>query len=753
MTINKVTVLGAGTMGAQLAALFVNAGLKVKLLDIVVDKNDPNLIAKKSYDKITDKKRPLLFDLNLASHLTYGNFDDDLVNDDADLYIEAVKEDIEIKHAVWQQVLQHAKEDALFATNTSGIPINAIAQTFNEKDQERFFGLHFFNPPRIMKLVELIPTSHTKESIILDVKNFAQNVLGKGVIVVNDVPGFVANRVGTQTMNDIMYRAEQHKLSIVDVDALTGQAIGCPKTGTYALSDLVGLDIAVSVIKGMQQVPEETPYFHDVKIVNTLFDNGALGRKTKQGFYKKDKETKARLVYDVEKQDYVPVSQPQLPILNEFNKDLVHNLDVIFNAQDEAGLFLWETLRNNFYYSAINVPKATDDFRDIDRALVWGFNWKLGPFQLWDAMGYERVKTRMEDEIGDLPQWISDLDGGFYKQDETIEYATPVSHFVKDELWDKGDAKLSVTHDDQLLLKLQSKNNVITDEFNDALVDAIDLLENDHYTSMVIYADGNNFSVGANLFLMKKAHEDGLVDDVVAQSIDKLHYSFNRLKYSLKPVVTAVQGRALGGGCELVLYSPIVVAASETYIGLVEAGVGLLPSGGGLAEMADRILRTSHKFDDKQASMTKVLTNIAFAKVSTNAFEARRYGYLRDTDTIIFNTAQRVEVALKRAKYEAETNYIPNPRHQYIALGEDFKALIQGQLDAQRRGHFISDHDYHIALNIATILAGGDLPRNTFINQRYIQSLEKIGFIDLLKSKKSYERIAHMLKTGKPLRN
>ncbi len=341
----------------------------------------------------------------------------------------------------------------------------------------------------------------------------------------------------------------------------------------------------------------------------------------------------------------------------------------------------------------------------------------------------------MEDEIGDLPQWISDLDGGFYKQDETIEYATPVSHFVKDELWDKGDAKLSVTHDDQLLLKLQSKNNVITDEFNDALVDAIDLLENDHYTSMVIYADGNNFSVGANLFLMKKAHEDGLVDDVVAQSIDKLHYSFNRLKYSLKPVVTAVQGRALGGGCELVLYSPIVVAASETYIGLVEAGVGLLPSGGGLAEMADRILRTSHKFDDKQASMTKVLTNIAFAKVSTNAFEARRYGYLRDTDTIIFNTAQRVEVALKRAKYEAETNYIPNPRHQYIALGEDFKALIQGQLDAQRRGHFISDHDYHIALNIATILAGGDLPRNTFINQRYIQSLEKIGFIDLLKSK------------------
>ncbi|HHS3001945.1 TPA: 3-hydroxyacyl-CoA dehydrogenase/enoyl-CoA hydratase family protein [Staphylococcus argenteus] len=753
MTINKVTVLGAGTMGAQLAALFVNAGLKVKLLDIVVDENDPNLIAKKSYDKIVNKKRPLLFDLNLASNLTYGNFNDDLANDDADLYIEAVKEDIEIKHTVWQQVAQHAKENALFATNTSGIPITAIAKALNNADQERFFGLHFFNPPRIMKLVELIPTSYTKHAIVSEVKSFAQNVLGKGVIVVNDVPGFVANRVGTQTMNDIMYRAEEQNLNITDVDALTGQIIGRPKTGTYALSDLVGLDIAVSVIKGMQQVPEEAAYFNDVKVVNTLFDNGALGRKTKQGFYKKDKDTKERLVYDKEKQEYVPVLQPQLPILNEFNKDLAHNLDVIFNAQDEAGQFLWETLRNNFYYSAINVPKATDDFRDIDRALVWGFNWKLGPFQLWDAMGFERVKSRMEDELGDLPQWINELDGGFYKQDETIEYATPVSHFISDELWDKGDAKLSVTHDDQLLLKLQSKNNVITDEFNDALVEAIDLLENEHYTSMVIYADGNNFSVGANLFLMKKAHEEGLVDDVVAQSIDKLHYSFNRLKYSLKPIVTAVQGRALGGGCELVLYSPIVVAASETYIGLVEAGVGLLPSGGGLAEMVDRILHTSHKFDDKQASMTKVLTNIAFAKVSTNAFEARRYGYLRDTDTIIFNTAQRVEVALKRAKYEAETNYIPKPKYQYIGLGENYKVLIEGQLDAQRLGHFISDYDYHIALEIAYVLSGGELLRNTYINQRDIQKLEKISFIELLKSKKTYDRITHMLETGKPLRN
>ena len=294
---------------------------------------------------------------------------------------------------------------------------------------------------------------------------------------------------------------------------------------------------------------------------------------------------------------------------------------------------------------------------------------------------------------------------------------------------------------------------MITDDFNDDLVEAIDMLENQDFSSMVIYADGNNFSVGANLYQMKKAYEENAVDETIAHAIEKLHYSFNRLKYSLKPVVTAVHGRALGGGCELVLYSPFVVAASETYIGLVEAGVGLLPSGGGLAEMADRILRTSHKADDKQASMSKVLMNIGFAKVSTNAYEAKRYGYLRDTDTIIFNKEKRVEIALKRAQFEADTNYIPTPKQQYIALGEDFRANAEGQLDAQVKGHFISEHDYNIALRIATVLAGGNLPRNTFVNQRYIQTLEKENFIELLKTKKTYERISHMLETGKPLRN
>ncbi|MEY8559901.1 3-hydroxyacyl-CoA dehydrogenase NAD-binding domain-containing protein [Jeotgalicoccus halotolerans] len=752
MTIRKATVLGGGVMGSQIAALLVNAGLKVKLLDIAIDEKDPNKISKKAYEIITDKKRPQLFDLNFTSNLTYGNFDEDLQGeDDADIYIEAVKEELEIKHSVWKKVKEVAKDNALFATNTSGIPIEYIAKVFNDDERKRFFGMHFFNPPRIMKLVEIIPLQDTAEESIKRAQNFAEDKLGKGVVVANDVPGFVANRVGTQTMNDIMHRAEEEGISISETDALTGRSIGRPSTGTYGLSDLVGIDIAVTVTKGLQQVPGEEKFFNDTKIAEKLVEQGALGRKTKKGFYKKEKNK--ILVFDPGKNDYIEQSKPEFPILGKFSKNLKENMDIIFNADDKAGLFLWETLRNNFYYSALNVPKAASDYRDIDRALVWGFNWKKGPFQLWDLMGFSRVKDRMKEELGELPEWIEKRTESFYKDGESIERVTPVSDFIESEIWNREDSRLSVVNSDQLLLKLQSGNNIISNGFAKDLIEAVDLLESEDFSSMVLYADGRNFSVGANLYMMKKAHEMKKVEELVGPAIDTLHKSFNRMKYSLKPIVTAVQGKALGGGCELVLHSPFVVAASETYIGMVEAGVGLLPSGGGLAEMSDRILSTNHKHDDKQQSMSEVLTNIGMAKVSTNAYEAKRYGYLRDTDSVILNVEKRVEAALNKARLESEMNYIPKAERKYIALGRDFKALAEGMLDAQRLGNFISDHDYEITLKIAEVLSGGDIPRNTYVNQRYLQKLEKERFLNLLQNEKTYARISHMLETGKPLRN
>ncbi|WP_026859590.1 3-hydroxyacyl-CoA dehydrogenase/enoyl-CoA hydratase family protein [Jeotgalicoccus psychrophilus] len=752
MTIRKATVLGGGVMGSQIAALLVNAGLKVKILDIAIDKKDPNKISRKSFEMITDKKRPQLFDLNFAPNLTYGNFEEDLQGqDDSDIYIEAVKEELEIKHSVWKQVKAVAKDNALFATNTSGIPIEYIAKVFNKEERQRFFGMHFFNPPRIMKLVEIIPLKDTAEESVKAAQDFAESKLGKGVIVANDVPGFVANRVGTQTMNDIMHRAEEAGISISDTDALTGRSIGRPSTGTYGLSDLVGIDIAVTVTKGMQKVPGEEKFFSSTKVAEKLVEAGALGRKTKQGFYKKEKNK--ILVFNPETSDYVEQSKPQFPILGKFSKDLTANMDVIFNADDKAGLFMWETMRNNFYYSALNVPKAASDYKDIDRALVWGFNWKQGPFQLWDMMGFSRVKNRMKEELGKLPEWIEERTQPFYEEGESIERVTPVSELIDSEIWNREDSNLSVVNTDQLLLKLQSNNNIISDGFSKDLVEAVDLLETEDFSSMVLYADGRNFSVGANLYMMKKSHEMKKVEELVGPAIDQLHNSFNRMKYSLKPIVTAVQGKALGGGCELVLHSPFVVAASETYIGMVEAGVGLLPSGGGLAEMSDRILSTNHKHDDKQQSMSEVLTNIGMAKVSTNAYEAKRYGYLRDTDSIILNVEQRVEAALNKARLESEMNYIPKPAGKYIALGSDFKALAEGMLDAQRLGNFISDHDYEITLKMAEVLSGGDIPRNTYVNQRYLQKLERERFLDLLQNEKTYARISHMLETGKPLRN
>lgn len=752
MTIRKATVLGGGVMGSQIAALLVNAGLKVKILDIAIDKKDPNKISRKSFEMITDKKRPQLFDLNFAPNLTYGNFEEDLQGqDDSDIYIEAVKEELEIKHSVWKQVKAVAKDNALFATNTSGIPIEYIAKVFNKEERQRFFGMHFFNPPRIMKLVEIIPLKDTAEESVKAAQDFAESKLGKGVIVANDVPGFVANRVGTQTMNDIMHRAEEAGISISDTDALTGRSIGRPSTGTYGLSDLVGIDIAVTVTKGMQKVPGEEKFFSSTKVAEKLVEAGALGRKTKQGFYKKEKNK--ILVFNPETSDYVEQSKPQFPILGKFSKDLTANMDVIFNADDKAGLFMWETMRNNFYYSALNVPKAASDYKDIDRALVWGFNWKQGPFQLWDMMGFSRVKNRMKEELGELPEWIEERTQPFYEEGESIERVTPVSELIDSEIWNREDSNLSVVNTDQLLLKLQSNNNIISDGFSKDLVEAVDLLETEDFSSMVLYADGRNFSVGANLYMMKKSHEMKKVEELVGPAIDQLHNSFNRMKYSLKPIVTAVQGKALGGGCELVLHSPFVVAASETYIGMVEAGVGLLPSGGGLAEMSDRILSTNHKHDDKQQSMSEVLTNIGMAKVSTNAYEAKRYGYLRDTDSIILNVEQRVEAALNKARLESEMNYIPKPAGKYIALGSDFKALAEGMLDAQRLGNFISDHDYEITLKMAEVLSGGDIPRNTYVNQRYLQKLERERFLDLLQNEKTYARISHMLETGKPLRN
>lgn len=751
MLIRKATVLGAGVMGSQIAALLVNAGLQVKLLDVVIDEADKNKLSKAGYERIIHPKKGMLYDANMVGNLSYGNFTDDLNElSTSDLFIEAVKEDIQIKHDVWDKIAKIAKPTAILTTNTSGIPIEMIAKVLSDEDKARFIGFHFFNPPRYMKLVELIPNSQTDHGVLEQLKTFAETTLGKGVVIANDVPAFVANRTGVHAISNAMYLGEQAGLSVSEVDALTGKVIGRPM-GTYQLSDLVGNDIGLFVMKGLMQDPTEHAYYKMSELLPVLYEKGALGNKVKHGFYKR--EGRKTLVFDPEVMNYADKPKVELPILKELGRDLAKNMDVIFNASDSAGKFLWENLRNTFYYAAHNVPKATQDFRDIDRAMVWGFNWKLGPFQLWDLMGFEKVKDRIAQELGELPNWVQERQASFYSENEQLDNVKPISEFIAETIWNREGSNLSVTHEQQLLFKIQTTNNTLTADLSTDLIEAIDKLENEAYSSLVLYSPGANFSVGANLFMVKAAIEQGKVDEQIEPTIAELHRAVNRMRYATKPIVTAVQGRALGGGAELILGSPYVVAAAESYIGLVEVGVGLIPSGGGLAELTERVMMSPGLKANHVKLLAEVVTRVSSATVAMNAYEARRHLYLRDTDTIIANSEQRVEVALKKAKFLAENNYIPRTLATFPALGEDFKAIVEGQLDAMRLGNFISDYDMELGLAIASIVSGGAVPEGVLINQLWLQNLEKEYFVKLSKNQKTYERISHMLQTGKPLRN
>lgn len=751
MLIRKATVLGAGVMGSQIAALLVNAGLQVKLLDVVIDEGNKNKLSKAGYERITHPKKGMLYDENMIGNLSYGNFTDDLNElSNSDLFIEAVKEDIQIKHDVWNKIAKIAKPTAILTTNTSGIPIEMIARVLSDEDKARFIGFHFFNPPRYMKLVELIPNSQTDQGVLHQLKTFAETALGKGVVIANDVPAFVANRTGVHAISNAMYLGEQAGLSVSEVDALTGKVIGRPM-GTYQLSDLVGNDIGLFVMKGLMQDPAEHAYFKMSELLPVLYEKGALGNKVKHGFYKR--EGRKTLVFDPEVMSYADKPKVELPILKELGRDLAKNMDIIFNASDLAGKFLWENLRNTFYYAAHNVPKASLDFKDIDRAMVWGFNWKLGPFQLWDLMGFEKVKDRIAQELGELPTWVQERQESFYSENEQLDNVKPISEFVAETLWNREGSNLSVTHEDQLLFKIQTPNNTLTATLSTDLIEAIDKLENENYSSLVLYSPGANFSVGANLFMVKAAIEQGKVDEQIEPTIAELHRAVNRMRYATKPIVTAVQGRALGGGAELILGSPYVVAAAESYIGLVEVGVGLIPSGGGLAELTERVMMSPGLKANHVKLLAEVVTRVSSATVAMNAYEARRHLYLSDTDTIIANSEQRVEVALKKAKFLSENNYIPRTLATFPALGEDFKAIVEGQLDAMRLGNFISDYDMELGLAIASIVSGGAVPEGVLINQLWLQNLEKEYFVKLSKNQKTYERISHMLQTGKPLRN
>lgn len=754
MTINKVTVLGAGNMGSQIAALFVNAGLKVQLLDIVIDEANPNKLSKGAYERITHPKKGMLYDPQFASNLSYGNFNDDLNEaSDSDLFVEAVSEVVEIKHDLFAKVSKVAKNTAILTSNTSSIPIKDVASVLPAEQQARFLGLHFFNPPRHMKLVEIIPHEGTKPETVEQLSTFTQNVLGKGVVETNDVSGFVANRIGVYALMDVMDRAEKMGLSMSEVDALTGPVIGRPKTATYRLMDLVGVDIAHHVAKGMIADPAESEIYVIAPSAETLVEKGFLGNKSKQGYYKRD--GKDIYEFDFATEDYVPVKKVFLPFLEKLGRNLNANLTTIFEAQDdEVAKFVWDSLANVIYYSATNVPVATGDYKNIDRAMVWGYNWKLGPFQLWDAIGFDKVKARLKETFGSLPQWIEDRTTPFYEENETISQVPGLMTHVKGTVWQNPNVSdLYVADNNVLILVMRTPNNTFTYDFSLDVIMAVDTLNNSQYRAMVLYSEGPNFSLGANVGDMSKLIQEGKVDSDISELVDVVQGATSALKYAEKPIVTATKGRALGGGAELLLHSPYVVAAAESYIGLVEIGVGLVPSGGGLAELAERVYVKKLERAEEIAQLKAVFNNVIFAKVSSNAYDAKRLGLLKETDLIIQNEELVLEAALKKADLEASYNYIPKPRLEYAVEGSNFRAIAQAQLASLVTGDFATEYEGVIGTEVATIIAGGDVPLGVTVDQTYLLSLEKQAFLKLCKNEKTLERMLHMLKTKRMLRN
>lgn len=754
MTIRKATILGAGNMGSQIASLLVNAGLQVKMLDIVIDDNEPNKLSKVAYDRIADKRKGQLFSDKFVGNLSYGNFETDLKDEsDSDLFIEAVSEELEIKHDLWTKVGKVAKEDAILTSNTSGIPIHEVASVLKPEQQERFLGFHFFNPPRHMKLIEIIPHSGTNEDVVSELRDFTINTLGKGVVVANDVNGFVGNRVGVYSMMDIINRAEKEGISISEVDAITGPVIGRPKTATYRLADLVGVDIAYHVATGMREDPAEEEYFVVPKSIEKLMELGNLGNKSKQGFYKREGK-KEFLTFNPDTEDYSAAKEVNLPILDELGRNLSKNFQTIFNAEDKTGKFLWTTLSNLLYYSAINVPKATDDYKNIDRALIWGFGWKVGPFQIWDMIGFEEVKNKLREEHGELPEWVEKRTNKFYDENESLVQVKSLNDYVSESIWEKEKiSDLQATSDNILIYTMRTPSNTITAEFSDDLQKAVNYLETSDYRAMVIHSEGKNFCVGANLADIATEIREGRAKESVSQMVDSLHQAVSAVKYSNKPIVTAAKGQALGGGAELLLHSPYVVAATETYIGLVEAGVGLVPSGGGLSELAERIYVQNLERADEIRLLKKAFMGVATAKVSRNAYDAIAMGYLRDTDMIVANEDLVLEAAIKKADLEASYNYIPQAPKRFSVEGTNFYAIALAQLDAMIVGNFASEYDAEIGKHIASILSGGRVPLNTLANKEYIMSLEKEAFIELCNNQKTLDRMEHMLKTKKPLRN
>lgn len=784
--IKKVAVLGSGVMGSRIACHFANIGLQVLLLDIIPKDADAKSRNKLVNDALASalKSNPSpIYSKGLAKNITTGNFDDDMPKiAGCDWVIEVVVERLDIKQKVFENVEKYRKQGSLITSNTSGIPIHLMAEGRSEDFRKHFCGSHFFNPPRYLKLLEIIPTADTLPEVVDFLLGYGEKYLGKTTVLAKDTPAFIGNRIGVFSIMSILHYAEKTGISIEEVDKLTGPVIGHPKSATFRTSDVVGLDTMVHVANGLSQgVPndEAKDFFKIPEFVTKMVSNNWLGSKTNQGFYKKEKVDGANQFYtlDLKTLEYQPSKKVKFPSLETTKTvdNLKDRMKILFAAKDKAGDFYRAIFYQLFAYSSNRIPEISDELYKIDAAVNAGFGWEMGPFEKWDALGVETTVKAMEAEGHKPAAWVYEmLKSGavsFYKiqdgkrlyydiKSKTYLVIPGTEDFIlldtiraANTIWKNNGTTITDLGDGIINLEFHTKMNTIGGEVIEGINKAITLAEQS-YKGLVISNEGANFSAGANvgmIFMMAVEQEF----DELNMVIKAFQNTMMRIRYSSIPVVAAPHQMALGGGCELCLHADKVVAHAELYMGLVEFGVGLIPGGGGTKEFALRLSDELQEGDIELNNFRDRFLTIGQAKVSTSAHEAFELGYLKKgRDLVVVSRNRVLSEAKKQCLLMANEGYVqPVPRKDIRVLGKQALGLGYVGANTMFSGNYISEHDVKISQKLAYVLAGADLSQPTLVSEEYLLNLEREAFVSLCAERKTLERIQSILTGGKTLRN
>ncbi|HCD9233835.1 TPA: 3-hydroxyacyl-CoA dehydrogenase/enoyl-CoA hydratase family protein [Elizabethkingia anophelis] len=796
--IKHVTVLGSGIMGSGIAAHFANIGVEVLLLDIVPnqltdaetakgltleDKAVRNRIASESLQKLPKASPALLYSPKFVSRITAGNFDDDLEKiKNTDWIIEVVVERLDIKKSVYEKIEKYRKSGTLVSSNTSGIPIHFLIEGRSDDFKKYFAGTHFFNPVRYLPLLEIIPTPETDPDIVNFYMEYGAKFLGKTTVLAKDTPAFIANRIGTFGIMNLFHSVKKLGLTVGEIDKLTGPVIGRPKSATFRTADVVGLDTLVHVANGIYGSGAESDTFKDQFVlpdfVQYMIDNKLLGSKTDAGFFKKVKNTDGKseiLGLNLETLQYEPQGKASFPTL-ELTKTIDRPIDrfkVLIGGKDKAGEFYRQMLGALFAYASNKVPEISDEIYKIDDALRAGFGWENGPFEIWDAVGVQKGIELSKEAGYEVSDWVKNMAEGtsFYKINEegqktffnekANQYANIpgqdafiiLDNIRKNKtLWSNSGSAIEDLGDGIINFEIRSKMNSLGGEVLDGLNRAIDLAEKE-YDGLVIGNQAANFSVGANLAMILMMAVDQDWDDL-NMAINYFQQSMMRVRYSSIPVVVAPHGMTLGGGCEMTMHADRVVAAAETYIGLVEFGVGVIPGGGGSKELTVRTMKEVIADDVKTNRLRDAFMNIAMAKVATSAYEAYDMGILQKyKDIVVVNKNRQIAEAKQVALQLAEQGYTQPIKEKVKVLGQDALGMFYVGTDQMLAGRYISEHDKKIADKLGFVMAGGNLSEATDVSEQYLLNLEREAFLSLCGERKTLERIQYMLQNGKPLRN